>query len=175
MLSGSVRIGDRPAPRLWTQSQPEHVDYCECDGIAKGSGELVVAGSHPAKVLEAADRRLDAPSLLVGLFVMADFDDPVFLSRNDRLDAIVAQLASQSVGIKSAVGDETFAGPDLGEQRLDAPDIAVLAGGQVDGDRPSEKVGGDMDFGGAPASRDANRLILRRFFWAPAAERWALT
>ena len=95
---------------------------------------------------------------------MADFDDPVLLSRNDRLDAIVAQLASQSVGIISAVGDEPFAGPDLGEQRLDAPDIAVLAGGQVDGDRPAEEVGGDVDLRGAPASRDADRLILRRFF-----------
>jgi hypothetical protein len=51
----------------------------------------------------------------------------------------------------------------------------VLTGGQVDGDRPSEEVGGDVDLGRPAASRDANRLILRRFFWAPAAERWAFT
>jgi hypothetical protein len=50
-----------------------------------------------------------------------------------------------------------------------------MTGGQVDGDWSPEKVGGEVDLGGAPASRDADRLILRRFFWAPAAERWAFT
>ena len=106
---------------------------------------------------------------------MADFGESVLLARNDRLDAIVAQPLSQNVGVISAVGDEAFAGSDLGEQRLDAPDIAVLTRGQVNGDRPAEEIGGEVDLRGAPASRDANRLILRRFFWAPAAERWAFT
>ena len=47
----------------------------------------------------------------------------------------------------------------------------MVTGGQVDGDRPSEKIGGDVDLRGVAASRDADRLILRRFFWPPAAER----
>ena len=65
--------------------------------------------------------------------------------------------------------------PILASSRLDTPDIAVLAGGQVDGDRPAEEVGGEVNLRGAPAARDADRLIRRRFFWAPAAERWAFT
>jgi hypothetical protein len=85
------------------------------------------------------------------------------------------QPLSQSLGIISAVGDEAFAGPDPGEQRLDAADVTVLTGGQVDGDRPVEEIGGEMDLRGSPAARDADRLILRRFFWPPAAERWAFT
>jgi hypothetical protein len=83
---------------------------------------------------------------------MADFDDPVLLAGYHRLDAIVAQPLSQSVSVVGAIGDEALAGADLGEQRIDAPDIAVLTGGQVDGDRPSEKVGGKVDLGRAPAS-----------------------
>jgi len=51
----------------------------------------------------------------------------------------------------------------------------VLTGGQVDGDRPSEEVGGKVDLCRPAAAGDANRLILRLFFLAPAAERWALT
>lgn len=141
----------------------------------KGPGEFVVAGGDAPEVLEATNGRLDGPSLLVGFFVMADLDDPVFPARDDWLDALVAQPPSKGVGIIRAVRDEASAGPDLGEQRLDASDIAVLTRGQVDGDRPAEEVGGEVDLRGAPASRDANRLILRRFFWAPAAERWAFT
>jgi len=83
---------------------------------------------------------------------MADFHDPVLLAGDERLDATVAQPLSQSISVVGAVGDEARAGPDLGEQRLDAPDIAVLTGGQVDGDRPAEEVGGEVDLGGASAS-----------------------
>ena len=106
---------------------------------------------------------------------MADLDEPALPARDDRLDTTVAQLLSQSIGVVGTVGDEALAGADPGEQRIDAPDVAVMAGGQVDGDRPSEEVGGKVDLRGAPAARDANGLILRRFFWAPAAERWAFT
>ena len=83
---------------------------------------------------------------------MANFDEPVLLAGYHRLDATVAQPLSQSISVVGAVGDEALAGPDLGEQRIDAADIAVLAGGQVDGDRPAEEVGGEVDLGGAPAS-----------------------
>jgi hypothetical protein len=87
----------------------------------------------------------------------------MLLAGNLRLDAIVAQPLSKGVGIIRAVGDQALAGPDLAEQRVDAPDIAVLTSGQVDGDRPSEEVGGEVDLGRSAASRDANRLILRLF------------
>jgi hypothetical protein len=72
-------------------------------------------------------------------------------------------------------GDQALASPDLGKKHVGAPDIAVLTGGQVDGDWSAEEVGGEMDLRGAAAARDADRLILRRFFWPPAAERWAFT
>ena len=156
---------------VWTRSQPEHVDCRERDSIAKCPGELVVAGGDATEVLEAADRGLDPPALLVSLLVVADLDEPVLPARDDRLDATVTQLPSQGVGVVGAVGDEALAGADLGEQRVDAPDVAVMAGGQVDGDRSPEEVGGEVDLGGPSAARDANGLILRRFFLAPAADR----
>jgi len=76
--------------RVWTQSQPEHVDCSERDGIAKCSGELVVARGDATEGLESADRRLDSPSLFVGLFVVMDFDGPVLLAGDHGLDTIVA-------------------------------------------------------------------------------------
>jgi hypothetical protein len=39
------------------------------------------------------------------------------------------QPLSQSISTIRAVGEEPFAGPDLGEQRFDAPDAAVPTGG----------------------------------------------
>ena len=106
---------------------------------------------------------------------MADWGFSVLPSWNDRLDAIASQSVPEAISVISAIGDQALATPDFGQQYANAFDIAVMAGRQVDGDRPSEEVCSEVDFGGSATARDANRLILRLFFGAPAAERWALT
>lgn len=106
---------------------------------------------------------------------MAYFDFPVLLAGNNRLDAIVPQLPSQGIGVIGPIGQKALAAADPGKQYVDSLDVTMLAGRQVDGDRSSQEVGGEVDFRGPAAARDANRLILRLFLGAPSAERWALT
>jgi len=95
---------------------------------------------------------------------MLDFDAPVFFAGDDRLDALVPQHSTQGIRVMGPVGEKARARPRLGEKHADAPEIAVVTGGQVVGDRPAEEVGSDVDLGRAPAARDANRLIPALFF-----------
>jgi hypothetical protein len=50
-----------------------------------------------------------------------------------------------------------------------------MAGGEMQDDRAAEQVGDQVELRAAAAAGYANGLILRRFFWAPAAERCAFT
>lgn len=161
---------------LCTRSQPEHVDSSESNGVANCPGELVMACGDATEVFLSADRRLDAPALLVRVFVMAIFDDAVLFARNDRPDATVAQPLWQSVSVAGVVGDEALAGAKRGEQHQGAPTIAVMTGGHLDDDRPADEISSDIDSGRPAAPRDINRLILSQFSWGtPAAERWLFT
>lgn len=122
-----------------------------------------------------AEGVLDLRSLLVDLLIMSDFDFAVLFARDDSLGAIGLQFVTQGIGVISAVGKKAFAWPDQWQKFVHSTDIAVLATGQKESDWSPKEVGCGVDFRRASASRDANRLILRLFFDAPAAERWALT
>ena len=77
-----------------------------------------------------------------------------------------ARTGSGTVGNQAAeVAAATSSGADVG----------VVTGGQVQDDRATEQVGDQVDLRAAAAAGYANGLILLRFFWAPAAERCALT
>ena len=60
------------------------------------------------------------------------------------------------------------------KQHREARAVAPLAAGQVKGDGMAVFVGFQVDFGGEPAARAPERLILLPPF-APAAETWART
>lgn len=57
--------------RVWTRSAPErdHGGQGESGGVV--AGQLVVAGSDPAEVLETAESGLDAPAFLIAALVVA--------------------------------------------------------------------------------------------------------
>jgi hypothetical protein len=161
--------------RVWTQSQPEGVDCGECDGVEEGSSELVVACGDPAEILEAADRSLDAPAVAVATAVVADRDGAVAAAGDHRGGARRAQGLAEAIGVVGTVGDQAAARSGLGDQLGGAADVRMVAGGEEQHDRPAEQVGDQVDFGAPPTAGYANGLILRRFFWAPAAERCAFT
>ena len=60
------------------------------------------------------------------------------------------------------------------EQDREVRGVALLAAGQVEGDRMAVEVGLQVDFGGEAAARAAERLTFLPPF-APAAETWART
>jgi hypothetical protein len=106
---------------------------------------------------------------LVWLLAFAQSDDPVPLlvsvlaALNGRRGGIVAQLRSKGVGIMRASAVGALALNSFSERRGRALNIAVLTKCQLDGDWPSEKIGGDADLGRAGGSlRGIPSMILNR-------------
>ena len=98
------------------------------------------------------------------------------LVRDDRDDTTLAcGIAVGPAGIALVTDRCTWI--DIGakpEQDREVRCVALLAAGQVEGDRMAIEVGLQVDLGGEAATRAAERLILLPPF-APAAETWART
>ena len=95
--------------------------------------------------------------------------------RDDGLGAGSIEVFPEPVRIAAAAGHETVEASGPGEKLRGGTDVAVVAGREVQHDRPAEQVGDQMDLRPTPASGYANGLIFRLFFWAPAADRGAFT
>lgn len=98
------------------------------------------------------------------------------LVRDDRDDtALACGIAIGPAGI--ALVADRCPRIDVGakpEQDREVRCVALLAAGQVEGDRMAVEVGLQVDFGGEAAARATERLTLLPPF-APAAETWART
>ena len=145
------------------------------DGVEEGADDLVVAGGDAAEVLEAADGGFDPPTLAVAAPVVADRDGSVAAAGDDRDGAGFAQAGAEPVGVVGAVGDQSAERTGSRHQVRGGANVGMMAGGQPQDDRPAEQVGDQVELRAATTAGYANGLILRGFFWAPAAERWAFT
>ena len=132
--------------------------------------ELVVSSGDPAEILETAEAALDDVSCLVGPLVEGVDDDAVGFVGNDRLCAAFDDVSPQFVAVIAFVGDERAHGWREGQNIGRGGNVGVLAGGQMKGDRPAERIAQAMDFGRAPAARAADGLILLPPF-PPEAQR----
>jgi len=123
-------------------------------------GELIVSGSDAAKVLEPAETALDDVSAFVGAFVEAMDDDTVGFVGDDRLGAATNNFAAKIVAVIPFVGEERAHGrrerQNIGRRR----DVGILAWGQVQDDRPAERIAQRMDFCRAASARAADGLIV---------------
>ena len=128
------------------------------------SGELVVSGGDAAEVLEPAEAALDDISTSVGAFVEAMDDDAVGLVGDYGLGAATSDFAAKVVAVIPFVGEERAHGwrerQDIGRRR----DIGILAWGQMQDDRPAERIAKRMDFCRAASARAADGLIVRPLF-----------
>lgn len=96
--------------------------------------------------------------------------------RDGGTDAAPARRLAVGLGIVSFVAEH---GPRCDvradvEQDFEIAAVAGLAAGQVEGQRQAVEIALQVDFGGKPAARAAERLALLPPF-APAAETWART
>ncbi len=123
-------------------------------------GELIVSGSDAPEVLEPAKAALDDISAFVGAFVEAMDDDTVGFIGNDRLGAATNDFAAKIVAVIPFVSEERAHGrserQNVGRRR----DIGILAWGQMQDDRPAERIAQRMDFCGAASARAADCLIV---------------
>lgn len=124
------------------------------------AGELVVSGRDAAEVLEPAKASLDDVSAFIGTLVEGMDDDAVRFVRNDGLGAATYDFAAKVVAVIPFVAEER------GHRRRERQniwrrrDIGVLAWGQMQDDRPAERIAQRMDFCRAAASRAADCLIV---------------
>ena len=133
-------------------------------------GKLVVSGGDASEVLEPAKAALDDISAFVGAFVEAMDDDTVRFIGDYGLGAATNDFAAKVVAVIAFVGEERAHGrrerQDIGRRR----DIGILAWGQMQDDRPAERIAQRMDFCRAASARAADRLIVLPPF-PPEAQR----
>lgn len=124
------------------------------------SGELIVSGSDTAKVLEPAEAAFDDISAFVGAFVEAMDNDAVGFVGNDGLGAATNDFAAKVIAVIPFVGQERTHGwrerQNIGRCR----DIGILAWGQMQDNRPAERITQRMDFCRAASTRAADCLIV---------------
>jgi hypothetical protein len=103
-------------------------------------GELIRSGSDAPEVLEPAKAALDDISAFVGAFVEAMDDDTVGFIGDDRLSAATNDFAAKIVAVIPFVSEERAHGrserQNVGRRR----DIGILAWGQMQDDRPAERI-----------------------------------
>ncbi len=93
--------------------------------------------------------------------------------RDDGLAAMAFEPTAQAHGIVGPVSDEAPWRLYVGQEPRRGGDVGDIAGGQQEGDRPSQRIGQGVDLGRAPAARAADGVAESPPF-APAAERCAL-
>ena len=123
-------------------------------------GELVVSGSDAAEVLEPAKAALDDISAFVGAFIEAMDDNAVGFVGDYGLGAATNDFTAKVVTIIPFVSEECAHGrrerQNIGRRR----DIGILAWGQMQDERPAERIAQRMDFFRAASARAADCLIV---------------
>jgi len=123
-------------------------------------GELIISGSDAPEVLEPAKAALDDISAFVGAFVEAMDHDTVGFIGDDRLCAATNDFAAKIVAVIPFVSEERAHGrserQNVGRRR----DIGILAWGQMQDDRPAERIAQRMDFCRAASARAADCLVV---------------
>lgn len=94
------------ATRVETQSNPERDEDGDGDGGQEVPGEFVVACVDAPEVLDAAESVFDEMPIPITPFVIDDFALPVDTPRNDRDDAVAAQVCPDSIGVIALVSQQ---------------------------------------------------------------------
>lgn len=89
------------------------------------------------------------------------------------LDAALGQPIPKAIGVIGAVGQELSWWRDSRQKIASGRQVVTIAGCDQEGDGSAAIFSQRVDFGGAAATRAADRLFEVPPF-APAAERWAL-
>jgi hypothetical protein len=116
-------------------------------------GELVISCGYTPEVFQPAKATLDDISTFVGAFVEVMDDDTVgFVVTDD--------FGAKAVTVVAFVGDKHAHGWRVRQDIGRRSDIGILAWGQMQDDRPAERIAQRMDFCRAASARAADCLIL---------------
>ena len=132
--------------------------------------ELVISCGDAAEVLEPAKAALDDISAFVGAFVEAMDDDTVGFIGNDGLGAVTSDFGAKVVTVVPFVCEKRAHGWCERQNIGRSSDVGILTWGQMQDDRPAERIAQRMDFCRAATARSADRLIMLPPF-PPEAQR----
>jgi hypothetical protein len=135
--------------------------------------QFLEAGEDAPVVLHAAEQDLDLVALLVEVPVgraLVDAGDP---GRDHRQGATGRDGLQDGVRVIGFIGDHRC-GREAAEPGQGLRGVALLPGGQAEGQRVAQAVAGSVQLAGEAAARAAKRLITFDFF-APAAQACART
>ena len=135
--------------------------------------QLLEAGEDAPIVLHEAEQDLDLVALLVEVPVGRAVVDAGGFGRDHRQGATGRDTRQDRVGVVGLVGDHRRRGDGV-EQGSGLRGVALLPGGQAEGQRVAQAVGGSVQLAGEAAARATKRLLAGDFF-APAAQAWART
>jgi hypothetical protein len=127
--------------------------------------ELVVSGSDAPEVLEPAEAAFDDISAFVGALIEAMDDDTVGFVGDDGSGAAMNDFAAKVVAIIPFVGEERAHGRRQRQNVRRRRDIRILALGEMQDDRPAERIAQRMDFCRAASARAADGLIVLPPLW----------
>jgi hypothetical protein len=124
------------------------------------AGELVVSGGDAAEVLEPTKAALNDVSAFIGTLVEGMDDDAVGFVGDDGLGAATYDFAAKVVAVIPFVAEERAHGRRERQNIWRRRDIGIVAWGQVQDDRPAERIAQRMDFCRAASTRAADCLIV---------------
>ena len=135
--------------------------------------QFLEAGKDPPVVLHEAEQDLDLVALLVELPVGRALIEAGGSGWDHRQGSSSRDGLKDGVGVVGLVGDHRF-GRQAVEQGQGLRGVALLPGGQAEGERVAKGVCGGVQLGREAAARATKRLLACAFF-APAAQAWART
>ena len=124
------------------------------------SGELVISRGDAPEVLEPAKAAFDDISAFVGAFVEAMDDDTVGFIGNDGLGAVTSDFGAKVVTVVPFVCEKRAHGWSERQNIGRSSDVGILTWGQMQDDRPAERIAQRMDFCRAASARAADGLIM---------------
>ena len=138
--------------------EPTCDESSEMNGSQEIPGELVVSGGDATEVLEPAEAAFDDLLAFVGALVERMDDDTDGVVWDYGLGAATDDFTAKAVTVIPFVGEERAHG---GRGRIGRRhDIGILAWGQMQDDRPAERIAQRMEFCRAASSRAADCLVV---------------
>jgi hypothetical protein len=135
--------------------------------------ELVVSRCDPAPVLQVRECSLDHIASLVGGLVERRDILSGRIGFDNRGATPCGKECTKLVAVVSGVGQDQRGRRQLFDETPGRLDIALLAGGEFEGDQMARRVGDGMDFG-CPAAAVASDCLLLGPPFPPAAQRCVL-
>lgn len=122
-------------------------------------GQLIVAGSDPAKVLQLGEEALDQVSLTIEPCAEVRLRSAIGLGRDIGERTLFTEGRADAIGIVGLVRQDDCSGTNMIKQIVSGLAVMALPCGQAQPDREALPIDDRVDFGREPASGATETMI----------------